>query len=57
MPFQLGLCQLEAALNLPSGSDEAEVARAEALAILDRLKATALIDRLGPPTVAAGAPA
>ncbi len=57
VPFQLGLCQLEAALNLPSGSDEAEVARAEALAILDRLKATALIDRLGPPTVAAGAPA
>ena len=45
-PLQLALCQLEAALLLPSGSPEAVDAAAEAREILGGLGARALLDRL-----------
>ena len=46
LPLQLALCCLEAALNLPAGSDEAAVARDDARATFERLGARSFLERL-----------
>ncbi len=48
LPLQLALCRLEAALNLPAGSDEAAVARDDARATFERLGARSFLERLAP---------
>ena len=54
VPLQLALCDLEAARYLPPGSPEAAAARDEARAILERLGASSLIERLESGTASAG---
>lgn len=46
LPFQLALCQLEAATFLPAGSEDVQAAAAEARRIIEGLGATALLARL-----------